>query len=100
MAHKNTKIEKEKQYNPFVTRTIKRAAVGRIKIYLLAVKPNPVNEQGIDLRKYPGLFDASKIYYYEVGANDGSYRKCSTKEDALKAFGLLVEFEKRQTEIR
>ena len=100
MAHKNTKIEKKKQYAPFVTCTIKRASVGRVKIYLRAVKPNPVNEHGIDLRRYSDLFDASKIYYYEVGANDGSYRKCSTKEDALKAYGLLVEFEKRQTEIR
>lgn len=100
MAHKNTKIEKKKQYNPFVTRTIKRAAVGNVKIYLRAVKPNPINEHDIDLRKYPDLFDASVVYYYEVGANDGSYRKCSTKEDALKAFGLLVEFEKRQTEIQ
>lgn len=100
MAHKNTKIEKKKQYNPFVTCTIKRATVGRVKIYLRAVKPNPVNEYGIDLRKYPNTFDASEIYYYEVGANDGSYRKCSTKEEALKAFGLFVEFEKRQTEIR
>lgn len=100
MAHKNTKIERKKQYNPFVARTIKRAEVGKVKIYLREVKPNPVNKYGFDLRKYPIPFDESKIYYYEVGANDGSYRKCSTKEDALKMFGMLIEFEKRQTEIR
>ena len=114
MAHKNTKIEKKKMYNPFVTRTIKRAAVGRVKCYLKAVKQNPKDAYGANkipmkwytidghvcLPPYGGIYCPGEVYYYEVGANDGSYRKCSTKEDALKAFGLLVEFEKRQTEIR
>lgn len=114
MAHKNTKIEKKKQYNPFVTRTIKRATVGFIKCYLRAVKPNSkdafgvkklagarYNQNGhVSVLTYLERYDPETVYYYEIGANDGSYRKCSTKEDALKAFGLLVEFEKRQTEIR
>lgn len=114
MAHKNTKIEKKKQYNPFVTCTIKRADVGPIKCYLRAVKPNSKNAFGVkkiagerynqngyaSVLTYLERYDPETVYYYEVVANDGSYRKCSTKEDALKAFGMLIEFEKRQTEIR
>lgn len=109
MAHKNLKIEKKKQYNPFITRTIKRAAVGNVKCYLKAIMQNPKDANGankIPMEWYTigghrcsfpngGIYYPGEVYYYEVGANDGSYRKCSTKEDALKAFGLLVDFEKR-----
>ena len=114
MAHKNQKIEKKKEYNPFTTKAIKREKVGEIKCYPRAVKPNPRDVFGV--RKLAGarytqagfvsvqsnieMYSEGKVYYYEVGANDGSYRKCTTREDAERAFAQLVEFEKRQTEIR
>lgn len=41
MAHQNLKIQKEKKYNLFTTRVIKRHTVGVVKCYLKAVKPNP-----------------------------------------------------------
>ena len=98
MAHKNQKIEKKKEYNPFRTRTIKRETVGQIKCFLKKVIPNPRDIFGVE--KQDGLYynqdgrnvmpavygaeryEADKIYFYEVCANDGSYRKCTTREDA------------------
>lgn len=116
MAHKNQKIEKKKEYNPFVARTIKRETVGKVKCYMKAVKPNPKCAFGV--KKIEGMYynkegrnvtpasygaeiyEHDKVYFYEVGANDGSYRKCTTREDAERRFSQLVEFEKRQTEIK
>lgn len=114
MTHKNLKIEKKKEYNPFVVRTIKRKTVGKVKCYIKAVKPNPKDVFGI--RKLAGArytqaghvsvqsnierYDPETVYYYEIGASDRSYRKCTTREDAERRFAQLVEFEKRQTEIR
>lgn len=107
--HNNLKIEKNKQYNPFTSRMIKRATVGRVKCYLRAVKQNPkdvhgdkkisgmvYNEKGYVLpRFYSGeIYDPSLVYYYEIGANDGSYRKETDKDKALTAFNQLLEFEK------
>lgn len=116
MAHENLEVKKQKEYNPFVTRTVKRETVGKVKCYLKAVKPNPKDVFGdvkINGQRYNNKgfcvthsnpsaeqYDPTKIYFYEVGANDGSYRKCATREDADKRFAQLVEFEKRQTEIR
>ena len=92
--------KKQKPYNPFTTRTIKRATVGRVKCYLRAVKPNPFDKYGNDQREMSWLhFDTSLVYYYEVGANDGSYRKETDKDKALTAFENLVKFEQRQTQI-
>ena len=113
MAHKNLKNEKNKEYNPFAARTIKRETVGKVKCYLKAVKPNPKDAFGVNKLEgarynfksglasiYGDIYYKSTVYYYEVGANDGSYRKCTTSEDTERAFAQLVEFEKRQTEIR
>lgn len=116
MAHSNLKIQKRKEYNLLVTRTIKTQSVGKIRCFIKAVKPNPrdvfgttkaagfwYNAEGRNVaRSYPQAeqYDPTKIYFYEVGANDGSYRKCTSEEDALMRFAQLVEFEKRQTEIR
>ena len=114
MAHKNLKIEKKKEYNPFCTRTLKRFKVGKVSGYLRAVKPNPKDVFGV--KKLAGArytqaghvsvqsnverYDPETVYYYEVGANDGSYRKCTTIEDAWQRFAQLYNFEQRQTEIR
>ena len=116
MAHENLKIKKKKEYNPFSTKTLKRFKIGKISGYLRAVKPNPKSVFGID--KIDGMYynkdghnvtpsaygaeryESDMVYYYEVGANDGSYRKCTTREDAERRFAQLVEFEKRQTEIK
>lgn len=98
--HNNLKNQKNKQYNPFTSRMIKRATVGRVKCYLRAVRPNPFDKYGNDQRKISWLhFDTSLVYYYEIGANDGSYRKETDKDKALTVFNQLLEFEKRQTEI-
>lgn len=115
MAHKNQKNEKKKVYNPFATRAIKRETVGKVKCYLRAVKPNPKDVFGVT--KEEGLYysqngykvspvvygaeryESGRIYFYEVGANDGSFRKCTTREDAETRFAQLVEFEKRQMQI-
>lgn len=112
----NTKTEKKRPYNPFRTVAIKTAKVGKVKCFCKAVKPNPndvfgarkaeglyYNNNGHNVK--PSYYGAERyshetVYYYEVGASDGSYRKCVTKEEALKRFEQLVDFEKRQTEIR
>lgn len=107
--------QKQKPYNPIATRTIKRATVGRVKCYLRAVKPNPrdvfgttkvtgfwYNIKGCNAAPFHSQaeqYDPAKIYFYEIGANDGSYRKETDKDKALTAFENLVKFEQRQTEI-
>ena len=107
--------KKQKPYNPFTTRTIKRAKAGHVKYYLRAVKPNPrdvfratkaagfwYNKEGRNVTPSHPLaerYDSTKIYYYEIGANDGSYRKETDKDKALAAFENLVKFEQRQTQI-
>ena len=111
MAHKNQKIEKKKEYNSLAKRLIKRETVGTVKCYLRAVKPNQKDVFGV--KKEDGMwystngykvspvvygaerYKSDRIYFYEVGANDGSYRKCTTREDAERRFAQLVEFEKK-----
>lgn len=114
MAHKNQKIEKKKEYNPFYTRTLRRFKVGRVSGYLRAIKPNPKDVFGVkklagarytqdghvSVRSDVERYDPETVYYYEVGANDGSYRKCTTIEEALQRFAQLFNFEQRQTEIK
>lgn len=114
MANKNLKIEKKKEYNPFSTKTLKRFKLGKVRGYLRAVKPNPKDAFGAKKLQgaryyqngrvtfYPNgeAYDQSTVYYYEVGASDGSYRKCTTIEEARQRFAQLYNFEARQTEIR
>lgn len=107
--------KKQKPYNPFTTRTVKRATVGRVKIYLRAVKPNPFDKCGRkrvgedvygtkkfdwDTMTFDAEYDPKTIYYYEIGANDGSFRKETDKDKVILAFENLVKFEQRQTEIQ
>lgn len=115
MKHQNLKTKMKKEYNKFVSRTIKTQSVGKIKCFVKKVKQNPkdvfgmkkefglfYNEKGFNVTSsYPQAeqYDKTKIYFYEVGANDGSYRKCATKEESLMRFAQLIEFEKRQTQI-
>lgn len=116
MKSSNLKTQKKKEYNPFETRTVKRFTVGKVKGYLKAVKPNSKDVFGS--KKACGMYynnkghvctasstmsemyDSEKVYFYEVGANDGSYRKCRSLMEAERRFAQLHEFEKRQTEIR
>ena len=115
MVHQNLKIQKQKEYNPFQTNVIKRESVGFVKCYVREVKENPKDIFGAKKLRggryefetgrvvfYPQgrVYNPDEIFFYEVGSNDGSYRKCTTKEEALKCFAQLVEFEKKQTEIR
>lgn len=114
MANKNLKIEKAKEYNPFSTRALKSFKLGKVRGYLRAVKPNSKDAFGAKKLQgarydekgrvtfYPNgeAYDPSTIYFYEVGANDGSYRKCTTIEEARQRFAQLYNFEQRQTEIR
>ena len=58
----------------------------------------PVPDKRLDV--LAEMYNPETVYYYEVAANDGSYRKLSRKDDALVRFEQLVEFEKKQTEIR
>lgn len=110
MAHKNLKIQKQKSYNPFQTLVIKRESVGLVKCYMRAVKENPKDIFGAKKLQggryefetgrvvfYPQgrVYNPDEILFYEVGANDGSYRKCVTKDEALQRFAQLVEFEKK-----
>lgn len=115
MAHRNLKIEKKKEYNPFAVRTFRRQMVGNVKCFLRMIKPNPKDAFGankLEGSRYDQktghvtfysngeAYYKSTIYYYEVGASDGSYRKCTTIEEAEKRFAQLIEFEKRQTELK
>lgn len=112
----NTKMKKKIPYNPLRTVAIKTAKVLKVNCFFKAVKPNPNDVFG--MKKAEGLYynnngqnvtpsyygaerySHETVYYYEVGASDGSYRKCATKDEALRRFEQLVDFEKRQTEIR
>ena len=114
MKNRNQKVQKKKEYNPFASKMIKRATVGEIKCFIRAIKPNPKDAFG--RRKLEGSryamnghvsfspdvprYSEQTVYYYEVGASDGSYRKCLTRDEAERLFEVLIEFEKRQTEIR
>lgn len=109
-------MEKKKKYNPLRARTLRTFKIGKIRGYIKKVIPNPRDIFGRE--KVAGIyyaqtghkcaagyygaecFDPTKIYFYEVGANDGSYRKCATKEEAETRFEQLVEFETRQMQIR
>ena len=116
MTSKNLKVQKKKLYDPFRTYTIKSEAVGKIKCFIKAIKPNPNDMYGA--KKGEGvyydpqgrccgrsdfgaeMYNKTRVYYYEVGASDGSYRKCTTHEEAQKRFEELIAFEKRQTYIQ
>ena len=114
MAHKNQKIEKKKEYNPFSKKTLKRFKIGKISGYLRAVIPNPKDVFGVkklagsrytqyghvSFRSDVEIYDPETVYYYEVGANDRSYRKCTTIEEARQRFAQLFNFEQKQTEIK
>lgn len=115
MANSNLKIKKKKEYNPFTTKVLARFKVGKVKGYLKAIKPNATDGYGnkklegcrydlqtgrVTFDKSVEMYSSDKVYFYEVGANDGSYRKCRTEDEAKKAFEMLREFEKRQTEIK
>ena len=94
---------------------IKTAQVGKVKCFCKAIKPNPKDVFGAEkadglyynnngrncIESYHGAerFSHDTVYYYEVVANDGSYRKCATEEESLMRFAQLIEFEKRQTQI-
>ena len=115
MKHQNLNTKIKKEYNQFVERMIKTQSVGKIKCFVKAVKQNPkdvfgtkkevglfYNGKGFNVASsypYAEQYDQTKIYFYEVGANDGSYRKCATEEESLMRFAQLIEFEKRQTKI-
>lgn len=116
MAHENLKVKKQKKYNPLRARTLRMFKVGKIRGYIKKVVPNPRDIFGRE--KVDGIyyaqtghecaaayygaerFDPTKIYFYEVGANDGSYRKCVTREEADKCFAQLYNFEQRQMQIK
>ena len=110
----NDDLIKTKNYKFFKEKTLRKEKVGQVRCYLKAMRQNPLDEYG---RKRVGLerhnaedfdpysevidvqYDITHVYWYEVCANDGSYRKCTTFEEALTAFAQLVEFEKRQTSL-
>ena len=115
MAHTNLKTQKKRPYNPFRAVIIKMAKVDKVKCFCKAIKPNPKDVFGEEkadglyynsnghncIASYYGAerFSHDTVYYYEVGASDGSYRKCTTEEESLMRFEQLIEFEKRQTKI-
>lgn len=110
----NDDLIKTKNYKFFSNQTLRREKVGQVKCYLKAVRQNPLDEYGRkrvgperinadDFDPYSEVIDAkydiTHVYWYEVGANDGSYRRCMKREEAFTAFAQLVEFEKRQTSL-
>lgn len=82
-----------KKLSPYCNKILRRAKIQNVKCKLSAYQTkafDPLSGEEIPLR----------IFYYEVSASDGSYRKLTNKQDAIEAFEKLVEFEKRQTCIK
>ena len=77
---------KKKTLSPYMNKTIKRIKIQGVKCKLSCYLP----------RHKEGLADPNIVFYYEVSASDGSYKKLLNEQDAIKAFAQLVEFEKRQ----
>lgn len=78
----------KKSLSHYTLKTIKRAKINNVKCYLRAYQTKSVDP--VSLEKRPLI-----VFYYEVTASDGSYRKLTNEQDALKAFEELVAFEKR-----
>lgn len=98
----NTKRKKKAKPNPYATKTLKRANVNGVKCYLKAFQQKTIglvpNERGIEF--HYAEIQERKTLYYIVCANDGAERKITNYEHALDWFAKLIEFEKRQTQIK
>ena len=76
---------KQKTPPPQVFRTIKRAKINGVKLYL---------------KKYCDRVDADNVYFFEVRGSDGSYKKTPHAEQAHEWFEQLKSFEQRQLTIQ
>ena len=80
----------ERKLNPYCYRTLKRAKANGVKIVLRTRQTRN------------GLTDANgnkipvNIFFYEVKASDGGYKKVFDLTTAQTIFEKMVEFEKRQ----
>lgn len=107
----NDDLIKTKNYKFFAKQTLRKEKVGQVRCYLKVVRQNPLDKYGSkrvgldrlnaeDFDPYTEVidvqYDITHVYWYEVGANDGSYHRYITREEAFTAFAQLVEFEKRQ----
>lgn len=94
--------KKFKDPSPYVTRTIKRAVVNGVKIWLKAfqfrnlVRIAAENEIGYETVET----GERKTLYFIVGGSDGSDRKIKDEKAAQMAFEQLKQFEQRQTSIK
>lgn len=80
----------KKNLSPYQTKYLRRAKIQNVKCKLSAYQTRAIDP-------LTGQEQPLIVFYYEVSASDGSYKKLTNKEDAEKAFEQLVEFEKRQT---
>ena len=76
---------KQKTPPPQVFRTIKRAKINGVKLYL---------------KKYCDRVNTDNVYFFEVRGSDGSLRKTPNEEQATIWFEQLKNFEQRQLTIQ
>ena len=79
----------KKTLSPYMNKTINRTNIHGVKCKLSAYQTRAIDPRS-------GLQQPHVVFYYEVSASDGSYKKLLNEQDAIKAFEQLVEFEKRQ----
>ena len=81
--------KKRKLPSPFVLKTLKRAKVNNVKMWLKAYQTKKTDPAS-------GLEQPLIVFYYEVSASDGSYFKTTDLNAAQERFEALQQFEKRQ----
>lgn len=83
-------MEKKKHESPYRMRTVQRAQVRSIKIWLKCYETKPV------FMMQP---QDHVILFWLVTSKDGYRRKFANYETARTKFAQLIEFEKKQTVI-
>ena len=82
-------MAKQKKFNPYCMRTIKRTKVNGVRIYLKAYQTKPQDLCGQPVPE--------RIFFYQITSSDGGGVKCADKDNALLKYEQMIEFEKRQT---
>ena len=69
----------KKTLSSYMNKTIKRTKIQGVKCKLSAYQTKTIDPGS-------GLQQPMMVFYYEVSASDGSYKKLLNEQDAIKAF--------------
>lgn len=79
----------KKCLSPYQNKTYRRTKVNGVKCKLTAYQTRRFDPAS-------GEEQPHIVFYWEVSASDGSYRKLLDEQAAIAAYEQLIEFEKRQ----